>query len=319
MIRVLLCAFLALAPIGGALAQASDSAALAAQRAIAQQHVDRINLLVVELANAGNLMPKIAPAEANDAVAGRAAFTRELARIKTSRPELDRIRERIDALPQLQPTGVADIDGTSSFLTTEARKYLADYAAILAEFETLFTASLAGDAPTAARSAAKGRRAAIVLIQTSAVALRALKVVSVAGDSVEAAKIEAVALVVDGNVALMRARMDDMSQVDAGRALLEAAKSIRQQLPLARSIIQNDARTFGDPPIGGVPEFVRIYRIEWRMLELAEQFAGIVEAAASQLASGKMAKADVDSVYAQSNGLMKEIIALSKESKVSLR
>jgi hypothetical protein len=262
-------------------------------------------------------MPKITPAQVTDPEEGRAIFNRELARLKTTRPELDRLRAEVDALAPLEPTGIAEIDNTSSYLTSEARKYLADYAINLAEFETLFTATLAGDRATVTRSAAKVRRAAVLGLQSSAVTLRALKVLSSGGDEVEAAKMEAAALVVDGNVALLRLRLQEQTQPEVGQSLSDISKSIYKQLPVARSIIQNDARTFGDPPIGGVPDFVKINRIEWRMLELCEQFASAAEKTAPQLSSGKMAEAEIDMLYAQASGLMKEIISLAQQIEVT--
>lgn len=231
------------------------------------------------------------PPQNADLPALKAAATQELARLKRNQPSIAALQAKLEALSPLASGGDAGADSLLSSTHAAALSLVKAHATMMDECEPLFVAIIDEDRPAIVRLAPRLTRTAIIAADTGPVMMRAIKL-SVSGLPDVEAQIETMALMADGLAAILRFQLDDSSSAKAQERLTEVANAIRGQLPIARSELLKDARTFGNDPINPPTVKVGIQQRMWLVLQEAESYATACDELASMLSRSTIKPAD---------------------------
>lgn len=274
-------------------------------------HAARALEIIEIMTEASSLMPT--PPVPREPELYVAALDAMVATMREDRPRLQDLRARIDALPLLDPGDDPDLHRTTTGLETFAGEMIDTMLLMGKDLEEFALAFHARDQVRFDAANVRLRTSVVVSLESMVGTMRALKVATAWGDPPEMAKIENVALVVEVLIELTRYKLDIISAREAGDAILAHTAAIAKELPIARSLLEMDARTFGGAPLTPEDIFDQIARTDWRMLEIVETFSTDSEALAKRMAAGKASRAEIDTGYLALRAQMNEVRTLYAE------
>ena len=268
---------------------------------------------IIEIMNEANGLTPTLPVP-KDPEAYAAALNAIVEGMRADRTRLEDLLARLHALPELPHGDDPQLHFETTTLQNAAIDVIGAVISIGYDLEAFEAAFHSGDDAQFEAAQVRLRNGVLVSLESLVTTLRGLKVATAWGNRAEMAKIECVALVVENLLGLTRYRLGMAEMPEAGEQMKASAAAILDEVRIARSELEMDARTFGDDPLNPATSLVQANRVEWRMLEVTEQFANTGLALGDRMANKQATRAEIETGYGVLRGQMSEIQGLYVEA-----